>query len=235
MKNRIWELDAVRGLCIWGMVLVHLVFDLTYLTGIVQWDLPDWFILLQECGGILFLMLSGICVTLGNHPIRRGLIVFGCGMLCTLVTYAMFLLQLSGSSMVIRFGVLHCLGLCMLLWPVFKNCSKPALLAIGLGIVALGLYFRTLWVDFEWLFPLGLRKIGFQSGDYFPLLPNFGYFLVGAALGKWLYREKKTLLPKSNPRNILRRFLCWTGRNSLWIYLAHQPLLAGLCLLLQSR
>lgn len=235
MKNRIWELDAFRGLCIWGMVLVHLVFDLTYLTGIVQWDLPDLFFLLQECGGILFLMLSGICVTLGNHPIRRGLIVFGCGMLCTVVTYAMFRLHFVGNNIVIRFGVLHCLGICMLLWPAFKRCSKPVLIAIGISIVLIGLYFHTLRVDCEWLFPLGLRKIGFLSGDYFPLLPNFGYFLVGAALGKWLYREKKTLLPKSNPRNIVRRFLCWTGRNSLWIYLAHQPLLAGLCLLLQSR
>ena len=29
MRKRIWELDALRGLCILGMVLVHLVYDCT--------------------------------------------------------------------------------------------------------------------------------------------------------------------------------------------------------------
>ena len=28
MRKRIWELDALRGLCILGMVLVHLVYDI---------------------------------------------------------------------------------------------------------------------------------------------------------------------------------------------------------------
>ena len=231
MKNRIWELDAFRGLCIWGMVFVHLVFDLTFLTDLVQWDYPDWFVLLQDWGGVLFLLLSGICVTLGSHPIRRGLIVFGCGMLCTAVTAVMARLGLISSFLVVRFGVLHCLGLCMVLFPLVHGL----LLTLGLPLVLPGLYFQTLTVNIPWLFPLGLITSSFRSGDFFPLLPNFGFFLVGAALGKWLYRKKQTLFPKSDPRNSLRRFLCWTGRKSLWIYLAHQPLLAGLCLLLQSR
>lgn len=235
MKNRIWELDAFRGLCIWGMVFVHLMFDLTFLTDLVQWDYPDWFVLLQDWGGVLFLLLSGICVTLGSHPIRRGLIVFGCGMLCTVVTLVMAHLNMMSSILVIRFGVLHCLGLCMLLYPAVRRLHPGVVLALGLTLAFIGLYFRTLTVENPWLFPLGLVNRGFSSGDFFPLLPNFGFFLVGAALGKWLYREKRTLFPKSDPRNFLRRFLCWTGRNSLWIYLAHQPLLAGLCLLLQSR
>ena len=40
MKHRIWELDAFRGICILGMVIVHLVFDLIDLYQLVSWDYP---------------------------------------------------------------------------------------------------------------------------------------------------------------------------------------------------
>ena len=40
MKKRIWELDAFRGLCLLGMVLIHLIYDLTELYGFVGWNLP---------------------------------------------------------------------------------------------------------------------------------------------------------------------------------------------------
>ena len=43
MKKRIWELDAARGLALIGMILIHFVFDLTELTGILTWQEPGWF------------------------------------------------------------------------------------------------------------------------------------------------------------------------------------------------
>lgn len=235
MKNRIWELDAFRGIFILGMLIVHLVFDLVVVFRIIYWEPPEWFSFVQSWGGSLFFLLSGICVTLGSRPVRRGAAVFGCGMLCTLVTWAMFRLNMAGSSMIIRFGVLHCLGICMLLWPVFSKCSKPGLLAIGGLLVIIGLYFSTLRVETGWLFPLGLRQSGFRSGDYFPLLPFLGFFLTGAGLGSLLYAKKATLFPNVNPRNLLIRFLCRTGRCSLWIYLAHQPVLYLICMMLSPR
>ena len=36
MKKRIWELDAFRGICILGMVVVHLLFDMVYLYRLVR-------------------------------------------------------------------------------------------------------------------------------------------------------------------------------------------------------
>ena len=56
MKKRIWELDAFRGLCIIGVVLVHLVYDLVDLYGIVKWEYPAWFAFIKDWGGILFLL-----------------------------------------------------------------------------------------------------------------------------------------------------------------------------------
>ena len=235
MKNRIWELDAFRGLCIWGMVFVHLVFDLTFLTDLVQWDYPDWFVLLQDWGGVLFLLLSGTSITLGHHHIRRGLVVFGCGMLITLVTFVMSRLNMLNSAFIIRFGVLQCLGSCMLLWSIFRRLPKWALSAIGVALVIVGLYFSTLRVETNWLYPIGLITPAFSSGDYFPLLPHFGFFLIGAAAGRIFYAQKKTLFPWVNEKSILLRPLIFLGRHSLWVYLLHQPILNGLCLLLSMR
>ncbi len=228
MKTRIWELDALRGVCILGMVIVHFVYDLTELYGVVSWQYPGWFAFVKDWGGVLFLLISGICATLGSRSVRRGLTVFACGMLCTVVTAGMALLKVSDPSIVIYFGVLHCLGVCMLLWAVFHRLPTPALGIAGAAMVIAGLLLRGRVFSFPYLMPLGLVPEGFASSDYFPLLPNLGFFLLGAVLGRTLYRGKKTLLPKVNVKNPAVKFLTAVGRYSLQIYLLHQPVLAAL-------
>jgi uncharacterized membrane protein len=90
-------------------------------------------------------------------------------------------------------------------------------------------------VETNWLYPIGLITPAFSSGDYFPLLPHFGFFLIGAAAGRIFYAQKKTLFPWVNEKSILLRPLIFLGRHSLWVYLLHQPILNGLCLLLSMR
>ncbi len=229
MNRRIWELDALRGLCVLGMVAVHLVYDLVELYRLINWEYPAVYLFVQQWGGVLFLLISGICVTLGRRSVRRGLIVFGCGMLCTVVTAGMYLLQLSGPGVIIYFGVLHCLGLCMLLWPLVKKLPVWALALLGLGLTAGGFWLQSLpAVEHPYFVILGLPFRGFSSSDYFPLLPNLGFFLLGAVLGKTLYRKKESLLPRFPVRNPGIRFLTLCGKHSLWIYLAHQPVLSGI-------
>ena len=40
MKKRIWELDFFRGVFLWGMIGIHLIYDLVDLYGVLDWDLP---------------------------------------------------------------------------------------------------------------------------------------------------------------------------------------------------
>ena len=110
MKDRIWELDALRGLGIIGMVLVHLLYDLTELFRVIELPHPFLYNFCIEWGGVLFLVLSGVCVTLSRHYGKRGLIVLIGGVLCTLVTFAAVLWGHADPSLIIYFGVLHCLG-----------------------------------------------------------------------------------------------------------------------------
>lgn len=235
MKKRIWELDAFRGFCILGMLFVHILFDLFVFD---IWDPPVWisylYRILSEWGGILFFLISGICVTLGSHPIRRGLIVFACGLVCTLVTVGMYLLEIMGPGIIIYFGVLHCLGICMLLWPLVKKMPVWSLVVTSAVLIALGFWLKGFSVDHYWFVPIGIMPRHFASSDYFPLLPNVGYFLAGIVLGKTLYRKKQSLMPNVNPKNPLIRGLSFVGTYSLPIYMLHQPVIYALMMLIAA-
>lgn len=215
------------------MVAVHFVYDLIDLYRIVPWNYPDWFLVIMNWGGILFILISGICATLGRRSVRRGMIVVLCGLVCTGVTWGMYHFGFATKDIIIYFGVLHCLGICMILWWLFKRLPTALLAVLGVAFSVVGLFlWRTTFDVGMWLVPLGIRPANFYSSDYFPLLPNFGYFLIGAVLGRTVYRKKETLLPKINDRNPVLRFLQLCGKHSLWIYLLHQPVLSGICWLL---
>lgn len=234
MKRRIWELDAFRGICILGMVAIHLVYDLVELYRIIDWQYPAWFSLVKDWGGVLFLLISGISATLGSRSVRRGVTVFLCGMLCTGVTYGMYRFGMAGKSILIYFGVLHCLGCCMILWRLWRKLPTPALALAGLALVAWGLWLRTELFDFTWGMFLGYRYPGFASSDYFPLILNFGFFLLGAVLGRTVYGKKETLLPNINENKGLLPFFRLCGKHSLWIYLLHQPIVSAVCMVLAA-
>ena len=234
-KHRIWELDAFRGICILGMVFVHLMYDLAELYGIIDWEYPLWFDIMKNWGGVLFVLLSGICATLGRRSVRRGLIVLAGGLIVSAVTWGMYKFFHFHKSIIIYFGVLHCLGACMILWWLCKRLPTWILGLLGGAMVAAGLYLGTIYPadNLYWIW-LGVIPRGFMTSDFFPLLPNFGYFLLGAVIGRMLYRKKETLFPRANPKNFLIVGLSFLGRHSLEVYLLHQPILAGICMLLQK-
>ena len=240
-KNRIWELDALRGICILGMMVVHFVFDLNEFAGLGL-TMPGWFDFCQRYGHILFILISGICATLASRSFRRGVIVFCAGLLVTGVTLFMVCVLKFNRSLSIYFGILHLLGLCMILFPLFKKLPVWALAVLGANFVALGVWLAALEpvaVSFPsaqglLLGAIGIRPAGFYSGDYFPIFPNLGWFLLGAVLGRTAYRRRDSLLPKVNADFFLLRFFRFCGRHSLWIYLLHQPVLAGLTMLLAA-
>ena len=178
-------------------------------------------------------MISGISATLGSGRIGRGGLVFACGLLCTAVTAGMYLLGLADRGIIIWFGALHCLGVCMVLWHWLRRLPSWSLSLLGLVLTAAGLVLARVYFDAHWaLIPLGICPDGFISSDYFPLLPNLGFFLLGAVLGRTLYREKRTRFPGVSPDLPPIRLLRAMGRHSLTIYLLHQPVLAGVTMVI---
>lgn len=226
-RERIWELDALRGFCIVCVIFVHFMFDLVYFLG-KQVDFPPLYTFIQQYGGSIFVVLSGCCATLGSRSFRRGVLVFGCGMLITLATFGMYRMGMAASDVVVKFGVLHLLGVCMMLYPLLKKLPTTALSVFAAAIVAIGYAIQGMRFSVRWLFPLGFVYPGFTSSDFFPLLPQLGWFLLGIVIGRTLYHEKRTLLPGTAQDFFLFRFFQWCGRQSLWIYLLHQPVVYGL-------
>ena len=114
-RRRIASLDALRGLTLVSMIAYHACWDLVYLFH-ADWD---WYrgtgaYIWQQSICWTFILLSGFCFSLGRRPLRRGLTVFGCGWVVTLVT-VLFMPEEQ-----IWFGVLTLIGSCMLLMvPLF--------------------------------------------------------------------------------------------------------------------
>ena len=231
-KARIWEIDAVRGFLILCVIASHTLFYLANVLG--RFALPPAVRYVMQYGGALFVVLSGLSATLGSRSFRRGLLVFAGGMVLTVGSVAAAALGWLSEDMIIRFGVLHLLGFAMMLYPLLKGLSTRALLLFGLALLAAGywLEFSRVTVEARFLFPLGLRYPGFTSGDYFPVAPHLGWFCLGIVLGRRLYPEKRTRLPAVNADAPVLRALCWCGRNSLYIFILHLPLIGGIMMLL---
>ena len=164
MKYRVWELDAFRGICILGMVIVHLLYDLIDLYQLVSWDYPPIIRFLMAWGGILFVVLSGICATLGSKSVRRGLMVLGAGLLVSTVTVGLYHFGFAGKGIIIYFGVLHCLGLCMILWWVFKRLPAWLLAIISAAIIA-GLFANPDRMENTEVAMLGAESIALTHGN----------------------------------------------------------------------
>jgi uncharacterized membrane protein len=225
---RIWEIDFLRGLAIILMVCYHLLFDLGEFVGIkkflgwstnlstVAWVIAQFFF------AGLFVVLSGTSSTLSRNNIRRGLRLLAVSLLVSAATY------IFDASSAVYFGILQCLAVSMLIYGAAFEKAKAAVCAAA-GAVVLGLAValpalgKALAIRSNWLMPFGLHGPSFSAFDYFPLIPWFGIFLVGAALGKTLYASKRSLLPWRLPST----FVNFAGRHSLVIYIVHQPVIMG--------
>ena len=231
-KERIWEIDAIRGFLILCVIVSHTLF---YSANILRtFALPELVRFVMRYGGILFVILSGLSATLGSRSFRRGLLVFAGGMALTVGSIAAVHFGWLTEDMIIRFGVLHLLGFAMMVYPLLKKLPSGVLLVFGLAVIALGFWFerKPVTVETHYLFALGLRYSGFTSGDYFPIAPHLGLFCLGILLGRGLYPGKKTRFPGVNAETPILRFLRWCGRNSLYIFILHLPILGGIMMLL---
>lgn len=219
---RIWEIDFLRGLCIILMVIYHAAYDMMYFYSL---PLPceHWVVLcLAKFFAGLFILISGASCTLSHSNLKRGikLLVIAIGIY--------FTLSFIYPDANIVFGILHLLSLSILLYPLTSCLPAKTLIVIGLFIMGSTFFTNNFFLSRDYLSPLGLHSPSFSSFDYFPLIPWYGVFLLGEALGLRCYRELKSPINVPFSENIITR----AGRHTLTIYLLHQPVILMLLYLI---
>ena len=242
--RRIVLLDELRGLSVLLMVIYHGLYDLVFLFGLnfpfFSW--PMRYLQLYICSS--FILISGICSRLSRNNVKRGLVVLAIALAMTVIT------RLFMPSQQILFGILHFLGIAMIIHGVFLNHPRKllpnfwgallhfALFAFTWGVSSgfvgffglIRLPLPSFLYQLPFLFPLGFPSAGFFSSDYFPLLPWIFLFFAGSYIGNTLRTDT---LPLYFYRSHTA-FLAFVGRHSLLIYVLHQPLLYGIMVALAT-
>ena len=152
--------------------------------------------------------------------------------------------RVSGMWCLILFGVLHCMAVGLTLVALIdliphKVLSKYLSLGVGVVIIVVGILIP--WYEAPFISVSAFENyfwgenfvtylkiaVGLVRGgaDCLGIFPCAGFVLVGNYLGKSFYSDKQSLLPRfDKPFN---RIYCLVGRNTIWIYLLHQVVIAG--------
>ena len=243
-RKRIYMLDELRGFAILCMIIHHSFLDVGDVLGL-SWGYTvfDALCTVQPLFWVVFIVISGICSRLSRNTLKRGVIVLACGMAVTLVTAVIMpLFNFVGAE--IYFGILHCLGSCMIITGALMPLIEKIDYRIGAAVSAIlfaftyGINTRTMlfgiihlpdsWYAHDFLAPIGIYSSSFESADYFSIIPWIFMFLFGAFIGKIAKDEK---LPEAMYKK-RSKFLCLVGKNSLWVYLLHQPIIYAVFLVI---
>lgn len=228
--KRLLEIDALRGLAVAMMVIYHIVFDLHYfgrLEGIVPSG--EWLVF-GRIAAFLFVFLAGVSMHLSLERAKsenrltfvkyfaRGAGIFMLGMIVSLATWIY-----PGEGFVI-FGVLHLIGICIILGYFFERFYVANLVFGIIGIV-FGAYANSHVGENLVLFVFGFPLAGLWTLDYFPIFPWMGVFLLGMFFGKTAYPKLKRRVVEFRCENAVCRVFAIIGRHTLLIYFAHQPII----------
>ena len=195
MKKRYALIDTLRGLAIISMIGYHACWIMSYFGILISADtlFSSWFNAWQKSICISFIVIPGFSFSLGSNHVRSGLIVFGWGLIITVITVLFFydiriifgVLTLTGSAILLTIPVdkllnsrdignkscyMIFLAVEILLFLFTYNINRGYL---GFGSFRLNLP-AELYNGYIATY-LGFMTPGFYSTDYFSLMP--WYFL----------------------------------------------------------
>lgn len=240
--RRIVLMDELRGFAVFCMVFYHGFYTLGFLFGNkVGVYFFNFFMPAEPFFAGLFMFISGISSDLSHSNLARGFKLLLVSLALTLVTFVFI------REDMIVFGILHFLSVCMILYGFLKPVSDKHKFSWIPVIICAILFFATKNIQSGYLrifpglnaalparlyssdilSPLGIHSASFQSADYFPIFPWIFVFAAGTFFGKPAAEGK---FPEITYRSQVPP-LSWFGRHALIIYLVHQPVIYGLCLL----
>lgn len=239
-NKRYYLLDSLRGTSIISMIAFHLCYDLFMIYGInTSWYFYPITAVWERSICVVFILVSGMCLNFSENGIKRGILLNLTGFAVTCVTV------IAEPNQAVWFGVLNLIGCSMmivsvlsdnlkkirplsgalisfLLYAVSYDVPKGYVGLFGLDIVKLPDFLYSC----KYLAFLGFPSSDFFSTDFFPLIPWI--FLFAAGFYLWNFIVEKNL---TKYFELKIPVLDKIGRYSLWIYLAHQPIIMGILML----
>ena len=216
------------------MVFYHFFWDLGYFKFVelekITQGLP---LLFAQSIGASFIVISGISSRLlylsdnfmAKFLKRLGILLF----ICLLITSITFFFD---NNSYIFFGILHLLATCSVLGLLLSIVKNNFILffffilssVVSLSEVTLNLPNYLSWIGFNKEVPI--------ANDFYPLFPWVTFYLFGV----WVFQPIRSYLEKytkDNNANLINdnsvyRLLEFLGRNSLTVYILHQPIFFSL-------
>ena len=245
---RVPFVDSLRGLSIIAMVLYHFAYDVCTFgffegTGFNRFigsifyseSMEYWLFGFQ----MLFVFVSGISCNYSRNNFRRALKLFFAAMIITIGSAIFF-----GPSGAIYFGILHFLCVAALIYAVCHkycdflfervNLAVYLFLFVVFVILTSRYQFEPLYLNLFGLrlevpyFITGFTPYGFTGPDFFGIFPWILLYFCGVVFGRYM---KQGVIP-DNWYKFRIPGLDFVGRNTLLIYIVHQPILYGLLYLL---
>lgn len=227
-NQRYFFLDFIRGIAIVLMVVFHLCFDLNNFKfiDINIYNSSFWhyfrFLIVS-----LFLLCVGVSLHLANSNginftklKKRTFVLLLASFAISISTYITF------ENSWIYFGILHFIALSSVIGTVFVFVPTASLL--------LGIFIIIGWnldlLHMHWLFDYTKEFFNLPSHteDSVPLTPWFGVVLIGIFFGS------KNIHHFEIRKNKITKLVSYLGKNSLLVYLIHQPVLFGSIFLLHK-
>jgi len=203
------------------MVGHHALYNLVFFYNIhVPFLHSRLFFVLQFIFSGLFIFVAGLCCRFSHSNLKRGAIALSIGLAISAVT----IITIPHNA--IYFGILHFLGSSMIIYGLLKGIFEKlndmlVIITFFVLFIAISRFMPTSTDLSPYLFPIGLYSNTFRSSDYYPIFPHIFLFFAGTGFGgivkdnklpKWFYEIKIPFFPV-------------VGRNSLAIYVIHQPIL----------
>lgn len=230
--GRFLELDLLRGLAVFGMIIFHFFYLLNYFGVLVSEMFSGWWHVLGQFVRFSFLGLVGVGMVISHNRVQAGFCwkailrqwrragtIFILALIVSLVTL------LTIPDQYVKFGILHLIALGIF---VLSFVVRLPVFALVFGIVTifLGKWMAGFTTNSLFLFILGMKSETIFSIDYFPIFPWISVICFGIFLGNLLYTEKgvRWHLEKFVFLPVFRPIL-FLGRHSLAIYMLHVPVI----------
>lgn len=251
-KKRIWELDIMRGILMIFVTLDHAcnygldfgIFDFNTFIGKPIHDFAEMYCDsafrngIQPFGLFLFCYLSGINCSFSRSKFKRVLKMW---IVCGLFMGTVAMIHVFAPTFVkgpLMFNIIAVITICVTTWWILDliHCPTWIRFTLAVGIIAIGLthYYMYYIRDFSYINSDYLALLVYNThgrrmspNNFEPLFPHLGWFLLGGVMGKYIYKERKTLTKHEEPYKPFIP-LAYVGKHSLAVYVVGTFLVLGL-------